>query len=451
MKKLYIMLTALMAAVTFASCSIDNDPFLTASEDDAPRILNTDLTESSGGAPISLPKISRDANFKLEIIVTPAEYTTVTWFIDDELVYTGKTIDMPVLAGEHNVKIVATTTKGKSTYRNCTLKVLPLDGDPTLSDDAVARHMMPGKEKTMDGKNLDGVVKVYIKGIECTGVSLNGNKLTFNVPELEEGEYPIVVEKEDGMKYGCGLVIVSNEEFKPAEKETVLWEGEHLVTWGTPFNQLKEKSIEMAKAGKIKAGLRIRAYLEAVDGGGQAAWTSSWWNNLVTGLDGEANRGDIVFEGSKVIDWDVTDVSAPKIISEEGMFLVGNNYKVYKVCIVETVTETVLWEGEHNVTWDTPFDALKTTAKDLFEQGVLAEGKTVVATVSGNGQAALTSAWWNNIMTGLDGEANRGDIAVNGDMVLEWVLTDKSGPKVAAEDGMLIVGNGYTITKVSVK
>lgn len=46
------------------------------------------------------------------MIVTPAHYTTVTWYIDDEQVAEGLKIDVPVLAGDHIVKVVATTTKG---------------------------------------------------------------------------------------------------------------------------------------------------------------------------------------------------------------------------------------------------------------------------------------------------------------------------------------------------
>ncbi len=50
-------------------------------------------------------------------MVTPVHYTTVTWFIDDEQVAEGLTIDVPVLAGDHIVKIVAKTTKGLETSR----------------------------------------------------------------------------------------------------------------------------------------------------------------------------------------------------------------------------------------------------------------------------------------------------------------------------------------------
>ena len=59
--------------------------------------------------------IERTTNFQYEVMVTPVHYTTVSWYLDDELIYEGNNIDMPILAGEHFLRIVATTTKGLST------------------------------------------------------------------------------------------------------------------------------------------------------------------------------------------------------------------------------------------------------------------------------------------------------------------------------------------------
>lgn len=58
---------ALAGTSTLSSCSSDDEPYFTASEDDNPRILNTDLADS---------QIDRKTNYKLEIKVTPVHYTT---------------------------------------------------------------------------------------------------------------------------------------------------------------------------------------------------------------------------------------------------------------------------------------------------------------------------------------------------------------------------------------
>ena len=132
-------------AAVFTACSSDEDPFFTASENDAPRILNTDIPEGKGGEPGVIANIERTENFTFEVMVTPVSYTTVTWFIDDEQVAEGLKIDVPVLAGDHILKIVATTTKGLSTSRTCKLTVRPLVSDPELATDAKSRWLRKRK------------------------------------------------------------------------------------------------------------------------------------------------------------------------------------------------------------------------------------------------------------------------------------------------------------------
>ena len=78
---LLAMSLALAGTATLVSCSSDDDPYFTVSEDDDPRILNTDLVADS--------KIDRKTNYKLEIKVTPVHYTTVTWLLDGIQIYEG--------------------------------------------------------------------------------------------------------------------------------------------------------------------------------------------------------------------------------------------------------------------------------------------------------------------------------------------------------------------------
>lgn len=106
-------------------------------------------------------------------------------------------------------------------------------------------------------------------------------------------------------------------------------------------------------------------------------------------------------------------------------------------------TEETLWEGSFNVTWGTPFDLLKAQFKDL-----VVSGNTVRAYVSGDGQGAMTTGWWNSILTG-QGDPDRGDIMIRGDAVLEYTLTDFSLELMNAQDGALFVGDGYTINKIT--
>lgn len=118
---------ALTGTSTLSSCSSDDDPYFTVSEDDDPRILNTDLADS---------KIDRKTNYKLEIRVTPVHYTTVTWLLDGTQIAEGNTIDQTLPIGNHELKIVATTTKGKSTSRTLNVTVTPAADDPAVGTNA---------------------------------------------------------------------------------------------------------------------------------------------------------------------------------------------------------------------------------------------------------------------------------------------------------------------------
>ena len=149
---------ALAGTSTLSSCSSDDDPYFTVSEDDNPRILNTDLADS---------KIDRKTNYKLEIKVTPVHYTTVTWLLDGTQIAEGNTIDQTLPVGNHTLKIVATTTKGKSTSRTLNVTVTPAADDPALGTNAVELWVAPGAETTIHKcKNLGTVTKVMVGGKE---------------------------------------------------------------------------------------------------------------------------------------------------------------------------------------------------------------------------------------------------------------------------------------------
>ena len=121
MKTLYAI--ALAAVLLFTACS--KEPFFSATEDDDPRILNTNIPEWSGGQPGILASLSNGEHFTFEVIVTPARYTTVEWLFDGVRQAEGNSIDIVLPVGTHTGKVVATTTKGKSTSRTFRVVVNP--------------------------------------------------------------------------------------------------------------------------------------------------------------------------------------------------------------------------------------------------------------------------------------------------------------------------------------
>ena len=307
---------ALTGTSTLSSCSSDDDPYFTVSEDDDPRILNTDLADS---------KIDRKTNYKLEIKVTPVHYTTVTWLLDGTQIYEGTTIDQTLPVGNHELKIVATTTKGKSTSRTLNVTVTPAADDTALGTNASELWVAPGAETTIHKcKNLGTVTKVMVGGKEVAFEVLEeGTALKLTAPTgLENGDYDITLVDGSGVQFPCGTIKVTTEP-RPSMEET-LWEGEFSVTWGTPFDALKDTFLS-----KVKAGTILRVY---VDGKGQGTATTASWNNILTGK-GDPERGDIMVDGPATWKFELTDLSIQLLKEQWGLLLVGDGYTVKKVTI----------------------------------------------------------------------------------------------------------------------
>ena len=322
MMMLLAMSFALVGTSTLSSCSSDDDPFFTVSEDDNPRILNTNLADL---------KLDRKTKLNLEIKVTPVHYATVTWLLDGTQIYEGTTIDQTLPLGDHELKIVATTTKGKSTSRTLKVTVIPAADDPALGTNAIELWVAPGAETTIHKcKNLGTVTKVMVGGKEVAFEVLEeGTALKLTAPTgLENGDYDITLVDGEGNQFPCGTIKVTTEP-RPSidprpSMETTLWEGEFAVTWGTPFEALKETFLS-----KVKAGTILRVY---VDGKGQGTATTASWNNILTGK-GDPERGDIMVDGPATWEFKLTDLSIQLLKEQWGLILVGDGYTVKKVTI----------------------------------------------------------------------------------------------------------------------
>ena len=316
MMMLFAMSFALAGTSTLSSCSSDNDPYFTVSENDDPRILNTDLADS---------KIDRKTNYKLEIKVTPVHYTTVTWLLDGTQIAEGTTIDQTLPLGNHELKIVATTTKGKTTSRTLNVTVTPATDDPALGTNAIELRVAPGETTTIhECKNLGLVQKVLIANKEVAFKVLDeGTTLKVTAPsDLANGDYDITLVDGNGVQFAGGTIKVTTEA-RPSMENTI-WEGEFAVTWGTPFNVLKDTFLS-----KVKAGTILRVY---VNGNGQGTAATAWWNNILTGK-GDPERGDIMVDGPAKWEFKLTDLSIQLLTEQDGFLLVGDGYTIKKVTI----------------------------------------------------------------------------------------------------------------------
>ncbi len=426
----FVMCFAFAGTTALTSCSSDDDPFFTVSENDDPRILNTDLADQT---------LDRLTKLNIEIKVTPIKYTTVTWLLDGVQIAEGTVIDQTLPIGVHVLKIVATTTVGKSTSRTLNITVTPATSDPyPAASDIHETLVKQGTTATMHGSNMSKVAKVIIGETSVDAVyNEEGDYIEYTVPDLADGVYALKLQDKEGVVFEAGTIELNHDPAYPVGGEVTLWEGSFNVTWDTPFKELQTELINHVKVGTV-----LRAY---VSGEGQGTAASAWWTNLVTGGSGDTGRGDTPISGDMVLEFVINETSIQLLQEQDGFFMVGNGYTVKKIT-VETSAETTLWEGSFDVTWDAPFKVLQTELINHVKVGTILR-----AYVSGEGQGTAASAWWTNLVTGGSGDTGRGDTPISGDMVLEYVINETSIQLLQEQDGFFMVGNGYTLKKITVE
>ena len=210
-----LLLIALAAATILTSCQPEA-PFDTQSPDDAPIIL-TPYNESGTGT-FTYDLLNPDTPLYDSVTVTPSKYTTVNWYLDQELVYTGVKMDMSFLAGTYALTIEAVTDAGLRTERTGTVTVHPYDYDPYSAAPAAGRHLAPGVETTIEGQNLSKakavIISTDIYGLEVvhtiTPTYQEDGFLKFILPDTEDGVYFLRLQDANGKIFGADNIHVHN-------------------------------------------------------------------------------------------------------------------------------------------------------------------------------------------------------------------------------------------------
>ena len=216
MKTKNILLLIAMAAATILTGCQPEAPFDTQSPNDAPIIL-TPYNESGTGT-FTYDLLNPDTPLYDSVTVTPSAYTTINWYLDQQLVYTGVKIDMCFPAGTYALTIEAVTQAGLRTERTGTVTVHPYDYDPYSAAPAAGRHLAPGVETQIDGQNLSKAKAVIIAndvfGSEVvhtiTPTYQEDGFLKFILPQTEDGSYFLLLQDAEGKIYGADNIDVHN-------------------------------------------------------------------------------------------------------------------------------------------------------------------------------------------------------------------------------------------------
>lgn len=412
MKKIYHILLIMLAMSFGLIACTEETPFSTATENDDPRILDPLFPDRVNGELPVVSNISRDANFSMTLTVTPADYTTVTWFIDGEEIQTGKEIDLALKAGTYHLKVTATTSIGKSTYREGLIQVNPLADDPWATEIGFERIITTGAKAQLYGNNLDKVNSIVIGGKTATDIAYTENGensyIEYTVPEgLADGTYRIILVDNGGNEYGGNKVTVTSDALITAGSERTTANSEWVMT-GINLNQI-----------------------ESFTFGGQTV--SSFIRQSET---------EIAFTCPSLEDGEYT-LTGRTTSGKEVMFYTTAGNITEQTVVVSS--ERVLWEGHHYVSWDLPDDNPNKTfnliGKDVFasiKAGAVLSIYYSVNSADEYHQLRTTTGWWND----LPGTAV---IEFQEDGVKQIQLTQEVLDKIQTEDGFLCIGHGYYV------
>lgn len=416
MKKIYHILLIMLAMSFGLIACTEETPFSTATENDDPRILDPLFPDRVNGELPVVSNISRDANFSMTLTVTPADYTTVTWFIDGEEIQTGKEIDLALKAGTYHLKVTATTSIGKSTYREGLIQVNPLADDPWATEIGFERIITTGAKAQIYGNNLDKVNSIVIGGKTATDIAYTENGensyIEYTVPEgLADGTYRIILVDNGGNEYGGNKVTVTSDALITAGSERTTANSEWVMT-GINLNQI-----------------------ESFTFGGQTV--SSFIRQSET---------EIAFTCPSLEDGEYT-LTGRTTSGKEVMFYTTAGNITEQTVVVSS--ERVLWEGHHYVSWDLPDDNPNKTfnliGKDVFasiKAGAVLSIYYSVNSADEYHQLRTTTGWWND----LPGTAV---IEFQEDGVKQVQLTQEVLDKIQTEDGFLCIGHGYYVDRIS--
>lgn len=418
MKKIYHILLIMLAMSFGLIACTEETPFSTATENDDPRILDPLFPDRVNGELPVVSNISRDANFSMTLTVTPADYTTVTWFIDGEEIQTGKEIDLALKAGTYHLKVTATTSIGKSTYREGLIQVNPLADDPWATEIGFERIITTGAKAQLYGNNLDKINSIVIGGKTTTDIAYTENGensyIEYTVPEgLADGTYRIILVDNGGNEYGGNKVTVTSDALITAGSERTTANSEWVMT-GINLNQI-----------------------ESFTFGGQTV--SSFIRQSET---------EIAFTCPSLEDGEYT-LTGKTTSGKEVMFYTTTGNITKQTVVVSS--ERVLWEGHHYVSWDLPDDNPNKTfnliGKDVFasiKAGAVLSIYYSVNSADEYHQLRTTTGWWND----LPGTAV---IEFQEDGVKQVQLTQEVLDKIQTEDGFLCIGHGYYVDRISVQ
>lgn len=410
-----MLLTLVTVSFALSGCS-NEEPFSTATAEDTPRILDPVFpTRTNGELPVVV-NINRTDTLSMTLTVTPADHTTVTWYIDGKEIATGRELSELMPAGNYHLKVVAATAAGLSTYREGIVQINPIDGDPWASTVGFERIVAPGADAVLFGDNLEKVTSLLINGKTIKEVSYDAEAgmLHYVVPaNLAAGDYRVTMVDAKGNTYGGNMVKVTADALVTTGADRANANSEWVI-----------KGINLDKIASIAVGGKtVNTFIR--QSSTELALT------FPTLEDGNYDLTGKTKDGKKVYFFTNGAVSATQSVA--------------------VTSERTLWEGHYYVSWELPddnpnkkFTHISTEQFASFTAGSTLRLYYSIKSDDAYHQIQAVTSWWT-LLPGTEKQE------VYSDGVYEIVLTQEMLDLVQAQNGFFFVGHGYYVDRVSIQ
>jgi len=409
MKKIFLF-AAMVSVLVFSACE-NNEPFDTQSPDDEPLILKP--YNESGTGSFTYLLASPETPLLDSVTVTPSAYTTVNWYLDGQLVYTGTRIEMCFLAGKYDLLIEAVTNAGKRTTRTGTVTVNPNPTDPYSAAPAAGRHMVPGVTSVLEGTNLAGVAEIALTS-DVFGVQVvqtivpsaaTDTRLEFVLPEMADGAYYVRLKDASGLRYGADQINVHNASVALSGFAEIASASECVIT-----------GVSLSNVASVTIDNTVITELVATE-------------TTVTFTTPELEVGDHTISMKNADGSDVLFITAEGAVAETKAVVSA---------------ETVIWTGPVALDWDAALVNITAATMDAVPVGstILVYFEVPEAEYH---NMRITTPWWGDDLVA------QFDVTGETPNPFTFIYDDRCKGIVETVGSWSIVGFGETVNKISFK
>ena len=250
---------------------------------------------------------------------------------------------------------------------------------------------------------------------------------------------------------GAYIKGISMIHFGAAEKRTTIWEGSSTVTWsGGAVSALAYGGFNWST---VESGTKLSVVYTIDDPSGCIRFGAGNWASIPS-LAPLAEDGNLpLTEGGMTVE--LTDEDLAYLVAGDGMVICGTGYTITEVALVTTEggsTGKTIWEGTQIVDWtgDHGDDnkALATLAYGGFDWSAVEAGTTLALEFEPVDDVETQIRLGNGSWVALPGTEDPFKPEGNS---LEVELTQAMIDEMVANGGLVITGQGYTLTAVILK